>query len=50
VTPATTTWQTDDLCPVCGASLTLTGDGPARSRQDCQACGWSATWDGGTDE
>ena len=48
--PATVTWQTDDLCPVCGNGLILTGDGSAWPRQDCPACGWSATWDGGADD
>ena len=40
-----TSWVTDDLCPACEISLTL-ADGPGSIRQDCPACGWSATWDG----
>jgi ribosomal protein S27AE len=44
------TWQTDDPCPVCGNGLFLTDDGSACSRQDCRLCGWSTTWDGGTDD
>jgi hypothetical protein len=40
-----TTWVTDDVCPACGTTQTL-ADGTGSSRQDCPACGWSATWDG----
>ena len=50
MSPAALTWQTDDPCPVCGNGLILTGDGSARSRQDCRLCGWSTTWDGGADD
>jgi hypothetical protein len=41
-------WVADDLCPACGTTLTLADDIGA-IRQDCPACGWSATWDGETD-
>jgi hypothetical protein len=39
-----TTWQTDDRCPACGTGLAVTGHGQPVTRQDCPACGWSATW------
>jgi hypothetical protein len=45
---AITVWAADDLCPACGTSLILAG-GTRSSRQDCPACGWSATWDGEAD-
>jgi LSD1 subclass zinc finger protein len=44
MTPATT-WTTNDVCPACGTILTL-ADGAKCIRQDCPACGWTATWDG----
>ena len=50
MTLAATTWQTDDPCPVCGTSLTLTDNGSAHSRQDCRLCGWSTTWDVAADD
>jgi len=42
----TTTWRTDDPCPVCGTGLHHTDDG-AVITQDCPLCGWSAAWTGG---
>jgi len=39
-----TTWRTDDPCPVCGTGLHHTDDGTSDARQDCPLCGWSATW------
>ncbi len=44
MTPATI-WAADDLCPACGTALTLTDD-TGSIRQECPACGWTATWDG----
>lgn len=41
---ATTTWRTDDPCPVCGTGLQYTDDGVSQITQDCPLCGWSATW------
>jgi hypothetical protein len=40
-----TTWQSDDLCPACGAYL-VEICGPSRDRviQQCRACAWSVTW------
>ena len=38
----TTTWRTDDPCPVCGTGLHYADDGTIT--QDCPLCGWSATW------
>lgn len=46
----TTAWRTDDPCPVCGTGLVST-DNAAGSQvaQDCQLCGWSATWQAALD-
>ena len=44
-----TTWRTDDPCPVCGTGLTYTDDGVSAITQDCCLCGWSATWQAGMD-
>jgi hypothetical protein len=44
MSPAVTTWRTDDPCPVCGTGLHATDDGTSDIRQDCPLCGWSATW------
>jgi hypothetical protein len=42
---ALTTWQTDDLCPRCGAHLTeISGPSSTRVIQQCRACAWSVTW------
>jgi uncharacterized Zn finger protein (UPF0148 family) len=45
---STTTWRTDDPCPVCGTGLHTT-DGETTIRQDCPLCGWSLTWQGAMD-
>jgi hypothetical protein len=45
-----TTWKTDDPCPACGTSLTLTGDDAGSIGQDCPACDWPVTWDGDADD
>ena len=43
---ATTSWRTDDPCPVCGTGLTATDDQDGnQTRQDCGLCGWSTTWE-----
>jgi len=47
-TTTTTTWRTDDPCPVCGTGLTATDDG-AKVTQHCGLCGWSAIWQAGRD-
>ena len=40
-----TTWQTDDICPACGAHLTeISGPASGRVIQQCRACAWSVTW------
>jgi hypothetical protein len=40
-----TIWQTDDLCPACGARLTeISGPSSTRVIQQCRACAWSVTW------
>ncbi len=43
---AFTTWQIDDPCPGCGATLTeVPGPGNGQVRQECRSCGWAVTWD-----
>jgi hypothetical protein len=40
-----TAWQTDDLCPRCGAHLIeISGPSCDRVIQQCRACAWSVTW------
>jgi hypothetical protein len=39
-----TRWQTDDPCPTCGTTLTLTGDGSDVIRVECRSCGRADTW------
>jgi Zn ribbon nucleic-acid-binding protein len=39
-----TRWQTDDPCPSCGTTLTLTGDGSDVIRVECRSCGHADTW------
>jgi hypothetical protein len=40
-----TTWQTDDVCPACGARLIeISGPSSDRVIQQCRACAWSVTW------
>ena len=40
-----TTWQTDDICPACGAHLIeISGPSSDRVIQQCRACAWSVTW------
>jgi hypothetical protein len=40
-----TAWQTDDLCPRCGAHLAeISGPSSDRMIQQCRACAWSVTW------
>jgi predicted RNA-binding Zn-ribbon protein involved in translation (DUF1610 family) len=39
-----TTWRTDDPCPVCGTGLIYTDDGKRFITQECPACGWTGTW------
>jgi hypothetical protein len=42
---ALTSWQTDDLCPSCGAHLIeISGPSTDRVIQQCRACAWSVTW------
>jgi hypothetical protein len=41
-TPAT--WQSDDPCPSCGTTLTLTEDGGPRLTAECRSCGYADTW------
>jgi len=38
-----TLWQTDDPCPSCGATLTLT-DGGGVLRVECRSCSYADTW------
>jgi hypothetical protein len=39
------TWQTDDLCPICGAHLTeISGPASEHVIQQCRSCAWSVTW------
>jgi ribosomal protein S27AE len=47
MTPTICVWKTDDPCPLCGTSLTLTDHGDGTMRRDCPLCGWSAPGDGG---
>jgi hypothetical protein len=39
-----TPWQTDDPCPSCGTTLTLTDDGGDVIRIECRSCGHAETW------
>jgi hypothetical protein len=39
-----TRWQTDDPCPSCGTTLTLTDDGSGVQRAECRSCGHADTW------
>jgi hypothetical protein len=39
-----TLWQTDDPCPSCGTTLTLTDDGGGVLRVECRSCGYADTW------
>jgi hypothetical protein len=39
-----TLWQTDDPCPSCGTTLTLTDDGGGVLRVECRSCGHADTW------
>jgi hypothetical protein len=39
-----TPWQTDDPCPSCGTTLTLTDDGGGVLRVECRSCGHADTW------
>jgi len=41
---ATSTWRTDDPCPVCGTGLRATDGAAGHLAQDCGLCGWSVTW------
>jgi DNA-directed RNA polymerase subunit M/transcription elongation factor TFIIS len=38
-----TIWATDDPCPDCGSTLTLTEDGSVL-RVECRSCGYADTW------
>jgi Zn ribbon nucleic-acid-binding protein len=38
-----TRWQTDDPCPACGTTLTLT-EGGGVLRVECRSCGRADTW------
>jgi Zn ribbon nucleic-acid-binding protein len=42
-----TRWQTDDPCPSCGTTLTLTDDGGSVIRVECRSCGHADTWTSG---
>jgi RNA polymerases M/15 Kd subunit len=39
-----TPWQTDDPCPDCGTTLTLTDDGSGVLSVECRSCGYAHTW------
>jgi hypothetical protein len=39
-----TRWQTDDPCPSCGATLTLTDDGGGVLCVECRSCSYADTW------
>jgi hypothetical protein len=39
-----TPWQTDDPCPSCGTTLTLTDGGGSVLRVECRSCGHTDTW------
>jgi Zn ribbon nucleic-acid-binding protein len=39
-----TWWQTDDPCPACGITLTLTDDGDGVLQVECRSCGYADTW------
>jgi hypothetical protein len=39
-----TRWQTDDPCPSCGTTLTLTDGGGDVIRVECRSCDHADTW------
>ncbi len=39
-----TLWQTDDPCPACGTTLTLTENGSPMQQAECRSCGRADTW------
>jgi Zn ribbon nucleic-acid-binding protein len=45
-----TRWQTDDPCPSCGTTLTLTDDSGGVLRVECRSCGHADTWTTGPPE
>jgi hypothetical protein len=45
-----TRWQTDDPCPSCGTTLTLTDDGGGVFWVECRSCGHADTWTTGPPE
>jgi ribosomal protein S27AE len=39
-----TIWVTSDLCPDCGATVTMADDGRSSVRAECHSCGYADTW------